>query len=74
MNQQQRVLAALKAGPICGTELLRMRIPRYSARILELRQAGHVIETRPCRNQFHQHESVQTVFELATVDQMRLPV
>ena len=35
MNQRERVLARLKQGPVCGTELLEMRIPRYSARILE---------------------------------------
>ena len=72
MNQRERVLARLKQGPACGTEFLDMRIPRYSARILELRQAGHIIVNRPCQHQWHDHFSSQTVFELATSDQMSL--
>lgn len=60
----------LKAGPVCGTDFLRAYIPRYSARVLELRQAGHLIESRPCK--FHDHQSAQTVYELAEVDQLKL--
>jgi hypothetical protein len=39
---------------------------------LELRQAGHIIINRPCQNFYHNHFSGQTVFELATADQMSL--
>lgn len=74
MNQRERVLMMLKAGPVCGTDFLRVYVPRYSARILELRQQGFLIESRPCRSQSHGHQSPQTVFELAHADQMRLPV
>lgn len=70
MSQRDRVLLMLKAGPVCGTDFLRAYIPRYSARILELRQQGHVIIDRPCR--FHDHESRQTIYELAMSDQLRL--
>lgn len=72
MSQRERVLARLKQGPTCGTEFLDMRIPRYSARILELRQAGHIIVNRPCQHYYHDHRSGQTMFELATSDQMSL--
>lgn len=72
MNQKERVLMMLKQGPVCGTDFLRVYVPRYSARILELRQQGYAINTRPCKNQFHQHESAQTVFELEAIDQQRL--
>lgn len=74
MNQREKVLAMLKTGPVCGTDFLAAYVPRYSARILELRQQGHVIESRPCRNGWHQHETAQTVYELAVSDQLRLSV
>lgn len=72
MNQCERVLDLLKHGPVCGTVFLKLYIPRYSARILELRQRGHVITTRPCKDQWHGHQSPQTLFELAETDQLRL--
>jgi hypothetical protein len=68
MNQKQRILNALKLGPVCGTDLLRWGIPRYAARVAELRKAGHDIITRPCR--LHDHESPQVVYEMQTKDQM----
>jgi hypothetical protein len=74
MNQRERVLGMLQAGPVCGTDLLREFIPRYAARILELRQQGWMISSRPCKNQWHDHRTPQTVYELAVTDQMRLPV
>lgn len=70
MSQVQRVLDALRLEPMCGTDFLRMYVPRYSARILELRQAGYEIISRPCR--FHDHENPQTVYELVGRDQGRL--
>lgn len=72
MNQRDRVLNMLKAGPVCGTDLLRAYIPRYSARIYELRQQGHVISSEPCK--LHDHRDTQTVYRLATTDQMSLPI
>lgn len=39
------ILGRLQAGPACNTELLGVGGLRYSARIAELRAAGHVIHT-----------------------------
>ncbi|MEE9149965.1 MAG: helix-turn-helix domain-containing protein [Candidatus Tectomicrobia bacterium] len=61
-TQRQRVLAALRDGPRCGTEFLEMHIPRYGGRILELRKSGHTITNELCRK--HQHYSRQTVYRL----------
>jgi hypothetical protein len=70
MNQRDRVLGALKMGPVCGTTFLASYIPRYAARILELRKEGYQIITRPC--QLHAHDSRQTVYELIGADQLAL--
>jgi Helix-turn-helix domain len=43
-------------------------MPRGAARIVELRQAGEQIITRPC--QLHQHATHQVVYEMADKDQM----
>lgn len=72
MTQQERVLAMLKAGPVCGTDFLRAYIPRYSARLLELRQAGYEWSRRPCRFSHHDHGSEQFVYELVAADQPSL--
>jgi len=72
MSQKQRVLNALKMQPVCGTSFLDWHIPRYAARIWELRAEGYEIASRPCR--LHSHESPQTVYELAESDQLRLSV
>jgi hypothetical protein len=69
-SQKQRILGALKLGPVCGTTLLGWSMPRYAARIYELRAEGHEITSRPC--QLHHHESPQIVYELAELDQLRL--
>lgn len=48
MSQKEQILHALRAAGSRGVsngELNRMGIFRYSARILELRHAGHVIRT-----------------------------
>lgn len=49
-TQKGEVLAQLRAArklgePVTGNQFLRLFIPRYSARIEELRQMGFVIET-----------------------------
>ena len=72
MSQRDRVLQALKAGPVCGTEFLRMHIPRYAARVLELRQQGHEIMTVPCNDVYHDHQSAQVRYVLVEMDQQRL--
>ncbi len=60
-TQRQRVLAALRDGPVCGTEFLEMHIPRYAARIMELRETL-TITNELCRK--HSHYSRQTVYRL----------
>ena len=62
----------LKAGPVCGTDFLRAYIPRFGARIYELRQAGYTVVERPCRFSHHDHDSRQTVYELEELDQLKL--
>lgn len=69
-SQKQRILNALKLGPVCGTQFLDWHMPRYAARIYELRTEGHYITTRTC--QLHRHESPQIVYELAEADQLSL--
>lgn len=72
MTQREHVLAALRMGPVCGTAFLQMFIPRYSARINELRHDGFAITKRAC--QMHDHASLQYVYELEEPDQMSLPI
>lgn len=54
MTQRERILDALQRGPVCGTDFLRWLIPRYAARIHELRVSGEIIETTPCK--LHDHK------------------
>jgi hypothetical protein len=70
--QQKKVLSMLQAGPRCGKDFLDVYIARYSARILELKQLGYLIDKRPCRFSHHDHEAPMFVWELATSDQMSL--
>lgn len=61
-SQRKRILDALKLEKRCGTDFLGWGIPRYSARIGELRADGHDIATQPCR--LHHHETTQYVYVL----------
>jgi len=52
LTQVETIMQALTirgADGVCGTEFLDVHIPRYAARILELRDAGNTIVTVPCR-------------------------
>ena len=69
MSQKQRIANLLRGGPVCGTALLDLRMPRYAARISELRAEGMLIETRVCES--HRHASKQYEYVLDT-EQMRL--
>ena len=69
-SQRDRILAALKLEPRCGTDFLRWYIGRYGARIQELRDEGYEIVKRPCK--LHQHDTRQFVYELVDADQQRL--
>ena len=56
----------LMDGPVCGTEFLDEHIPRYAARISELRATGVPIETRPCRGSHHHHITRQVQYVLVS--------
>ena len=64
-TQRERVLAQLRDGPTCGTEFLEMHIPRYAARIWELRELGRDITNESCWK--HQHFSRQTIYRLRDI-------
>ena len=65
-TQADKVLQMLRDAEmgVCGTDFLQARIPRYSARILELRKAGHEIENRKCFATSHRHLTKQVRFVL----------
>ncbi len=62
-TQRDYVLRWLRVEPQCGTEFLNLGIPRYSARIYELRREGHQIIRRTCDVHYY-HRSRQYVYEL----------
>lgn len=62
MTQKQKVKTMILHGPrdaVCGTTLLGAHIPRYAARIYELRQDGWPIQKRQCTDPGHAHASTQ---------------
>ena len=68
MGQRDRILRMLiDAYPdgVCGTVFLKAMMPRYGARIHELRAEGWDIQTERCR--VHVHESRQTVYRLTSL-------
>ena len=67
MNQRDTILAKLRNTwyePVCGVELLDMHIPRYAARINELRDKGHTIDTVPCPYWHHTHHGRIASYQL----------
>ena len=64
MSQKDTILRRLLEAPVCGTRLLELRIPRYAARIAELRAEGMNIVTRRCENPNHFHKSKQIEYVL----------
>ena len=65
MTQQEDVLLYLQEEPTCGTSFLNWHIPRYAARIHELRGKGHQITSERCQIEYHHHLSAQTVYTLS---------
>lgn len=64
MSQQQDILHALKYWEtMCGTEFLDMHIPRYAARIHELRNKGYWISSERCK-EHNYHKTAQTLYRL----------
>lgn len=72
MSQRRRILRLLETAPVCGTELLDRHMPRYAARIKELRTDGHNIATRPCQNTLHRHTTAQVEYVLLPAGQLEL--
>ena len=55
-TQKEYVLNQLKTrGTVCGTWFLQWNIPRYAARIYDLRTDGHRIERVRCPHHYHTH-------------------
>lgn len=67
MSQTDRVAGMLRRGWVCGTEFLDERIPRYGARIFDLRRRGMLIVRRPCANPTHRHVSPQDEWRLQPI-------
>jgi len=65
-TQADLVLTMLHTRPegVCGTAFLQFHIPRYAARMGELREAGHKIGKRRCDFTWHVHQSPQWVYFL----------
>lgn len=68
-SQKARILHALENSRIgvCGTTLLARNMPRYAARIGELRADGVDIVTEPCN--LHWHVTRQVKYRLAVADE-----
>lgn len=64
-TQRERVLAALlEADEVCGSELYRQFIPRFSVHIHKLRSEGYVITKRPCDRPGHDHTGPAWLYKL----------
>lgn len=66
-TQHERVLAMMMDHWTCGTEFLAAFIPRYSARIKEIRDEPWVfweVQRRRCGNPAHSHRSIQYEWRL----------
>lgn len=74
MNQKERVLSMLRAGPICSFEFYATAglTHRLAARIYDLRTEGYEITARACT--FHRHSANAVVYELVETDQLALPI
>ncbi len=64
MSQDARVLEMLRRDWVCGTTFLDEGMPRYAARICELRQRGCMIARKPCNDPTHHHSSRQEQWRL----------
>lgn len=57
-TQKARILSLLQTGPVCAWDLYSYRMPRFAARIHELRQDGYLITTEHCTAPYH-HPTVK---------------
>ena len=61
-SQKMIVLSMLTHGPVCGTTLLDLRIPRYADRVYTLKSDGWIINTRRCvQHDWHTTRQVEYV-------------
>ncbi len=65
-TQKEQVLQALVLRPdgVCGTQFLEGRIPRYAARILDLKHDGHDIVKVSCPYSLHTHPASVATYKL----------
>lgn len=56
MSQKETVLRMLKEGPKTTADFLQAYIPRFSARILDLKKDGIEIESRRVREGSYQYQ------------------
>lgn len=66
LSHKQLILRQLERGPVCATTLLEDHMPRYAARILDLRQEGNRIVTERCNRMGHEHQTRQVQYRLIT--------
>lgn len=56
LTQKERMLLAFTAyGVVCGNTFLTMHIPRYAARVSDLKDDGHIIVRARCPYSHHTH-------------------
>ncbi len=68
-TQAERILAMLQAweSGVCGTQFLEAMMPRYPARILELKRDGYGIERVSCPYSYLGHPSAVATYRLDVV-------
>lgn len=56
LTQKEKMMLAFTAyGVVCGNTFLAINIPRYSARVHDLRSDGHIIVRAKCPYSHHTH-------------------
>ncbi len=68
-TQSADILAMLESADdltVCGDAFLRAYMPRYAARILDLRHAGWTINRVTCPHDYHDHSRALATYQLVT--------
>lgn len=73
-SQADRVLRMLEESElgVCAVDFLEAYIPRFSARLKEIRDTGRVIEKRKCFSTSHRHRTRQVRYVLMPKRKHRL--
>ena len=68
MTQKELILSTLRnyREGVCGNYFLEAHIPRYAARINELRNDGHTIDSIRCPHPYHTHRANIATYQLTT--------